>query len=300
MNESMQHLLLKVQPHVGKDTPKKAANLTTFVLLVILAWVLGRLAWQWVTPEPVAPPQVNSSSFSVRNASSPAYQLDKLVNRHFFGRYNEAAPVVKKEEAVIDAPRTKLNLTLVGLVASNDASRGLAVIANRGKQKTYGVGEAIEGTRVILRQVLIDRVILRNNGRDEALMLAGVDYNERNKSHAAPVQAKKTRTPSQGGGDFSAIKAEILNNPQALLKYITLSQEQNQDGLIGYRIGPGSDKRFFEQAGLENGDIAVRINGADLTNPAEMNRIWQSLSDSSEISLTVQRNGQLHDIYISL
>ncbi|WP_325891151.1 type II secretion system protein GspC [Grimontia sp. NTOU-MAR1] len=301
-NFGIKRSLVLAQPQLGKAFPASLAKWVTCLLVLILAWTLGRLVWVWVPN--AAPEDVSDTPAAVASVSTqgPAYQLDQLVNRHFFGRYSaKAAPVEKKPEPVVDAPRTRLNLTLVGLVASSEPDRGLAVIANRGSQKTYGIGEAIEGTRVILRQVLNDRVILRNNGRDEALMLAGVDYN---KASSSPVptraKAKPTIPQNTGQADLSNVKAEIMNNPQSLLKFITLSQERNEEGLVGYRLGPGGDSRLFEQAGLQAGDIAVGINGADLTNPAEMNRIWQSLSDASEISLTVQRDGQLHEIYIGL
>lgn len=286
------------QPQLGKAFPATLAKWVTMILLLLLAWVLGRLVWFGV-PEPASSLTAGSAVVSVSGtAQAPAYQLDQLVNRHLFGRYNATpGPVEVKPQPVVEAPRTKLNLTLVGLVASSEPERGLAVIANRGAQKTYGIGEAIEGTRVMLREVFSDRVILRNNGRDETLMLAGVDYNEKAPA-SRPAQPREA--VRNGGSDLSAVKNEILNNPQALLKYITLSQENGEGGLMGYRLGPGSDNRLFVESGLEAGDIAVSINGADLTNPAEMNRIWQSLSDASEISLTVQRDGQLHEIYISL
>ena len=300
-NFGMKRLGNFAPPQLGKDAPATAAKWVTRILLFILAWTLGRLLWVWFVPADATVVSSIPSQVSVGQVT-PAYQIDQIVNHHIFGRFSEkTAPVPKKPEPVVDAPRTRLNLTLVGLVASSEPERGLAVIANRGSQKTYGIGEAIEGTRVTLRQVLNDRVILRNNGRDEALMLAGVDYNARGQSK--PATRSKASAPvrrNTGKPDLSNVKAEILSNPQALLKYITLSQEQGENGLVGYRIGPGSDSRLFDEAGLKSGDVAVGLNGADLTNPAEMNRIWQSLSDASEISLTVQRDGQLHDIYISL
>ncbi|PKF51398.1 type II secretion system protein GspC [Enterovibrio nigricans] len=286
------------QPQLGKDFHVYLSKWVARLLILFLAWTLGRLLWVWFEPTSV---EANSqpTAFVASTNTTPAYHIDQLALHQFFGEFNaKSAPIEPKPQPVVEAPKTKLNLTLVGLVASSEPERGLAVIANRGSQKTYGIGEPIEGTRVTLRQVLNDRVILRNNGRDEALMLAGVDYNQPNK---APVRkAPAQQRASSGDSDLSAIKAEIMNNPQALLKYLTLSREQNETGLIGYRIGPGSDSRLFTDAGLQTGDIAVGINGADLTNPAEMNRIWQSLSDASEISLTVQRGGQLHEIYISL
>ena len=50
------------------------------------------------------------------------------------------------------------------------------MIANRGTQATYGINEEIEGTRAKLKAVLIDRVIIDNSGRDETLMLEGIEY----------------------------------------------------------------------------------------------------------------------------
>ncbi|MDD1783579.1 type II secretion system protein GspC [Enterovibrio sp. ZSDZ35] len=288
------------QPQLGKEFHTRLAKWVACLLILFLAWTLGRLVWVWFEP---TIDQVGTQPQAVVTASStaPAYHVDQLARHQFFGEFNaKVAPVEPKPQPVVEAPKTKLNLTLVGLVASSEPERGLAVIANRGSQKTYGIGEPIEGTRVTLRQVLNDRVILRNNGRDEALMLAGVDYNQPNQQNKRPVKQAPAQQRASAGSDLSSVKAEIMNNPQALLKYITLSREQNESGLIGYRLGPGSDSRLFKDAGLQTGDIAVGINGADLTNPAEMNRIWQSLSDASEISLTVQRDGQLHEIYISL
>lgn len=66
-----------------------------------------------------------------------------------------------------DAPKTRLNLVLVGAVASSNPKLSLAVIANRGTQATYGINEEIEGTRAKLKAVLVDRVIIDNSGRDE-------------------------------------------------------------------------------------------------------------------------------------
>ncbi|WP_407331893.1 type II secretion system protein GspC [Enterovibrio sp. 27052020O] len=303
-NFGIQRLMDWAQPQLGKEFPVKAAKWTTLLLLLVLAWTLGRLVWFWVTP-PLVDVSSTAAVIAQSGQATPVYQLDQLANRHFFGRFSEKrAPVEKKPEPVVDAPRTRLNLTLVGLVASSEPERGLAVIANRGAQKTYGVGEAIEGTRVIVRQVLNDRVILRNNGNDEALMLAGIDYSTTGQQPTRNTPPATARPPANtdeaGASDLTNIKAEIMSNPQSLLKYITLSQEQGEAGLIGYRLGPGSDSRLFKEAGLQSGDVAVGLNGADLTDPAEMNRIWQSLSDASEISLTVQRDGQLHEIYIGL
>lgn len=294
--------IVNIAQQSGKHIPSIAARWVSSLLILILAWTLGRMAWIWV-PHELTIPQSSSSVTANDATSEQSYQLSSILRLNLFGRYDgDSAPA----ETLANAPKTTLNLKLVGLVSSSIASQGLAVIANGAVQQLYGIDETIDGTRVVLRRVLKDRVILSNSGRDETLMLDGLDYNQDTQA-AIPGRKKTEKTtgsktpPAQTGkADLSSIKAEILKNPQTLLKYITLSQERDGAGLIGYRLGPGSDNRLFNQAGLKAGDIAIGINNIDLTNPAEMNRIWQSLSDASEISLTVRRDGQLHKVYIGL
>ena len=49
---------------------------------------------------------------------------------------------------VTTAPKTRLNLQLAGVVASSDPSRSLVIIANRGNQETYFVGDNIRNNFV--------------------------------------------------------------------------------------------------------------------------------------------------------
>lgn len=288
-----------LQPRLTKAFSDTMAKWASRLLVFFLAWILGQRIWLFVETPVVSRVALVSTPINV-SGSSPvsANKIEQLINFNLFGLYNAGIPVV---ESVTNAPRTSLNLTLVGLVANSAPARGLAVIANSGSQSIYGIGETITGTGVVLRQVMADRVILRNSGRDEALMLEGVDYT---KGGQSLVTTEQQKSPSQSKNtdkaDLSEIKTEILKKPQALLKFITLSQEREGKNIIGYRLGPGSDPRLFKQSGLKNGDVAVSINNIDLTNPSEMNKIWQSLSDASEIILTVRRNGQLHKIHIGL
>ncbi|MFS1426027.1 hypothetical protein LMH73_002250 [Vibrio splendidus] len=38
--------------------------------------------------------------------------------------------------------------------------------------------------------------------------------------------------------------------------------------LVGYRVRP--ERALFDSVGLQDGDIAVELNGADLTEPSAM------------------------------
>ncbi len=246
--------------------------------------------------------QPESSSFSQWSPANSQAPIDKelldltpLQNGALFGTYSESkpAPVIQK---VVDAPKTRLNLVLVGVVASNDVTKNLAVIANRGSQATYGINEVIEGTRVKLKTVLPDRVIIDNSGRDETLMLEGVDYSKRSSAESrSQVSASREELNED---KIDAIRHAIAKNPQEIFQYVRLSQVKEDDAILGYRVSPGKDASLFESSGLQKGDIATEFNGFDLTEPDVMNKLALSLSELTEVNLKVLRDGQEYDIYI--
>lgn len=266
----------------------------TLTCLVFSAWIVGQLVWLLPKQDSSIVPWV-AKPISNQVAAS-RIDIRPLQNSHLFGVYNpQAAPVVAAPVQV-DAPPTRLNLTLVGVVASNEIERSLAVIANRGQQATYGLNEQIEGTRVTLKAVLADRVIIDNAGRDETLMLEGLDYGKPSTNNM--VQRAAPAPQEVVEDKLAAIRAAISQNPREVFQYVSLSQVKQDDRIVGYRVSAGRDPALFEAVGLQNGDIAVQLNGLDLTDPSAMTQVFESISDLTELNLTVERDGQQHDIYI--
>ena len=63
---------------------------------------------------------------------------------------------------------------------------------------------------------------------------------------------------------------------------------------------PGKDPTFFESAGLKNGDVAIQMNGFDLTEPREAAQALQSLKEEREVSLLLDRNSEITEILFSI
>ena len=270
-----------------------------WLLVVALAWILGRLVWSIAQPTP-APTPWQAKTVSVTASNRSGFQVSDVLGMNLFGRYQQDAPIIKKEPVRQDAPETKLNLTLVGVVASSEPSTSLAVITHRGKQNTYGLNEAIDGTRATLQAVYVDRVIIRNSGRDETLMLDGVKYGNETSRPAPARSVPGTEPEPEPESELGRIKQEILEKPQSLFSYIRLSQVKRDGELVGYRVNPGKERALFDAVGLQADDLAVSLNGNDLTDPTVMAKLWAELSDAADFTLTVEREGQLHDIYIEL
>ncbi|MEC7939695.1 MAG: type II secretion system protein GspC [Pseudomonadota bacterium] len=285
----------------GLVLQQQLSVLSCSVLIAASAWIVGQLVW-FVEPveQTIVPWQAMVSSTAT---SQSTLDMSSLQQSHMFGTYNpnKPKPVVVEQPLVKDAPKTRLNLVLVGVVASSNPELSLAVIANRGKQATYGSNEQIEGTKAQLKTVLADRVIIDNSGRDETLMLEGIDYKRLAVSEPTPRRASSSvrgNNPVSEEEELDEIKAKIMKDPQQIFQYVRLSQVKRDNSVIGYRVSPGKDSVLFDSVGLQNGDIATQLNGQDLTDPAAMGEIFRSISELTELNLVVERAGQQHQIFI--
>lgn len=282
----------------NKELQRYASDGLAVIMLIWSAWLVGKIVWMLPADSSSVVTWKPSAS---GNTPSHSKELDlsNVHQSHLFGQY-QANTDTKPKPVVQDAPKTQLNLILVGVVASSERNLGLAVIANRGQQATYGISERIEGTRAKLKAVLNDRVIIDNAGRDETLMLEGIDYKklEVSEPRRAIVSNVQGNNPASAEDKIETIRNEITENPQKIFDYVRLSQVKKDDQVIGYRVSPGQDPELFNSVGLQNGDIAIRLNGEDLTDKDSMGKIFQNISELTELSLTVERDGQQHDIYI--
>ena len=127
---------------------QSVTRLLTYLLVVILAWVLGRLVWSIIEQSPVVA-RWQPSAITV-NTSQQQLPVNELLSLNLFGRYQENSAPILTKPVKQDAPQTQLRLTLVGVVANSTPSKALAVVTNNGKQNTYGINEVIDNTRAAL------------------------------------------------------------------------------------------------------------------------------------------------------
>ncbi|WP_077315187.1 type II secretion system protein GspC [Vibrio palustris] len=259
------------------------------------AWLLGETVW-------LIPEQEHSipawTAAHVTVSSKPSnLDITDLKKADLFGHYT-AQPVKEPSRSVaVDAPKTRLNLLLVGVVSSSNSHSSLAVISHQGSQDTYGIDETIDGTSVKLKAVLPDRVIINNGGRDETVMLNGLDYTKPTINKTSNTLTQSTQATQQ---QLRAIRNEIQKSPSAILKYVHMSQLKQGPVIMGYRLKPGANKALFESVGLQAGDVATKINGIDLTAQDALTKVMSALSNTKEINLTVERDNQVRTIEFAL
>ncbi|MBE0369800.1 type II secretion system protein GspC [Pseudoalteromonas aurantia] len=280
----------------------KLSRMVVLLAVIYIAYLLSQMFWLlWPQPANQALP----SQSALYSSSSNVINTQAITNQHLFGRADAKAQE-KPKPVVSDAPETTLNVRLTGIVAvSLDDAAGFAIIESQGKQLTYEVKESIQGTRATLSRVLPDRVILDVSGRFETLMLDGIEYS---KNVAMPVAAKSTgKSPKRkkssqlvASADISSQRDELLKEPGKLFDYIRISRAMKEGQLIGYRLSPGKDPELFRKMGLKNNDLAVAINGYQLTDMKQAMSAMNELRNSSDASITIERDGQTISVQFSL
>ena len=273
---------------------QKAPRVASIVLGGLLAYQFALLTWslfpvqdakyQWVVPK-------------VKTAAKDSeINTLKLQQLHLFGKPLSSNAVVKKNSSVSSAPKTKLNLTLVGVVAASDPDYSSAIISHKSKQDSYFIDSEIEGTGATVSEIYEDRVILDVDGVLQTLMLDGVDgLKQQNNRQTKAVRNEETKAKS-----VDLDRSALLKDPGKLTDYIRISPYRQDGAIVGYRLRPGKDRTLFEQAGLKNNDLAVELNGVDLTDTQQAFSLMKDFPTMTDLSLTVERNGQLHELYLNI
>lgn len=261
------------------------------LLAVAAAWQAAALTWsaiEVITTEPTLPPPARIAAQS--ETGNAATSMASVATMHLFGTAETAPETLAA--AAADAPETRLNLKLRGILAADPSEYSRAIIGSGNEDKVYSVGAALPGGANV-EAVLADRVVLRRAGRLETLRLprdtadSGVSYEE-------PPAREETAQP-----DFAQMRQEIVQDPTRLSELLRYSPVLENGEIRGYRVYPSRDRARFSQMGLQPGDVVTAINGTPLSDPGQAMEMLNNLTDASNITLTVERNGSPQDITLS-
>lgn len=313
-DNNVQLIQTKFQAQLTPGRQRTIATVLSVLLVLIALWWLAQLTWRVLTPADtliVAPQQASRAAVVSTNVSA-------LQNLNIFGDRSAPEPT----QTSIDAPETTLNVRLVGLVASAQPERSAAIIEQSGTQQTYIIGERINNSRATVEQILPDRVLLDNGGRREVLYMEGRDGSEAQLRVSAPNSNQasttgRTRSPSNDRAvtplpgssvrvqvdadpEVQQAVAAVREDPSAILQIINISPERNGQQITGYRLQPRDNVALFNALGLQTGDVALSINGYDLTDNAEALAAINELQDASRAIVQVRRGDQIIDLELQV
>ncbi|MFN3312258.1 MAG: type II secretion system protein N [Hyphomonas sp.] len=266
------------------------------MLALAAGLMLARLAWIAAGPEAGAaiPDLAMTQPASVTETQGTPSDSAILISSNPFRPGAVSVPVT--------AIPTSLNLRLTGLrSADGDDQGGTAVIIlPDGQQKRFTTGEIVV-PGAVLEAVTADRVFLRVNGQLEELsrLPGGL------RSFAVPPGAQATTqdaaapppAPPSSIAASSVADESTRVTPALLMSDIALQAETRGGAVSGYRVSPRG-AGHFEAAGLESGDIVLRINGQSIEG-MRPDMIQSSLVSSDDLALDVVRRGMIVRLQLS-
>lgn len=261
----------------------------SMLLVVLLAHALSQLTWQlWPVPGQGLPPPAVTAS-----ATQTGADYRQISSLHLFGR---SVQEPARTAAPVEAPDTRLNLTLRGILFNTESGLTRAIIAAPGRDdEPYQVGAQLPGGATI-DQIYADRVMLLRNGQYEMLRLP-------EETVAAPATtARRAQHPARGGaGGLAVVRQDIVRNPQRVANYLQ-GEPVNRagGGIVGFRVFAGQNRAVFEQSELEEGDIVTNVNGIQLDALDKAAEAMDQLASSDAVTITVLRDGAEHTLQIQL
>ena len=193
-----------------------------------------------------------------------------------------------------DAEGLQTGVVLIGTIAgSKELSYGIFKDSS-GMQEIFKVGESVFGLGV-LYGVKKDRVLLRQGEKTIEILLEDVEVIKEVKSTVSrgtpffPSFAKKI-----GSGTYMVDQRNVqqaIDNPNQLMTDARLRPNVvngKQEGFTLSEVKPGG---IYQSLGLQNGDVLLRINEYDISNPEKALQAFTALKGLERVQIDLIRAG---------
>jgi len=256
------------------------------LLVVTLGVLFGRLAWAALAPSDTPLPPSHTSSIAsgmslADNGEQPAMILTQI---NPFASQATATGAPTGTETTLD-----LKLSGVRAVEGNTTASSAVISFPDGAQKRFVPGDEVM-PGVVLVNVTGEAAHLSRNGLLEILSL--------NPGRTAPFAAP-TEPATAGALVMAAVAVPDASpiTPTALAADTVMMPEMRSGRVSGYRLEPRG-AGAFEAAGLESGDLILRVNGQAIEG-LQPEQIHQSVASGSDVALDVVRQGAIVRLRVS-
>lgn len=253
---------------LGAVRPRTLLAGLEVALAVALAAQAARLAWTLVTPlGPFGAAAAPQASARARADLSILASFDP-----FFRVSGAASPDGASGEGGA--------LVLHGVRAA-PGGRGSAILSIGGTQRAVAVGEEVEPD-VVLAAVAGDHVILDRGGARRRLGFPTPQPGAAAPPAAASLAPAEAAQPASG----AAI------DPRRLLAQTSLVPRVRDGRAAGYTVYPKGGSDVLRQAGLQQGDVLLAVDGVTLT-PERVSQLQEELAGASGAEIRFERAGQV-------
>lgn len=291
MSQAVQQLKSSL---LSATSNKSIIFIVSLILLLIFAWLLGQFMVQFFSASNTSEPQGKHSVVSALDARGfTSYVFGKPEKKVV---KNQPKPKIKTDEV----KRTRLNLTLVGIIDMGEQS--LALIQRSGKTLVVFKGDEIM-SRVVLSEVYSEEVVINNRGVHERLSLAAGKNKLLTTGKAKPVKVERKISNVVSASDnesLSKVAKALKKSPMSIAKFIKFKPINESGRWAGVKLWSKTDKQLFRDVGFEEGDMLIDVNGRSISELANNPNMWQEFLKESNFELIIERNGQEHTVSVDL
>ena len=264
-------------------------------------------------------PTINpSTSTNTRRVAVDTSQI-----RNLFGNFQATETVVVDQ----NVPETTLNLELQGIFTADDPEDSTAIVAQRGQSgQLFRIGDRLPGNAT-LEAVFTSYILIKRGSRTEKLAFddpsigqgfaAAGSAGSANPVSANPNVNQASRRAQDSLTRLDSVRERIANRSPQIASQRGISQtsqtrdlrsaisdfqnrlSENPSEVLqelgvsesggGYRIGGQVPQATLQQAGLQEGDVVLSVNGQSASSVMGSQNLMNQVMQSERARVEVQR-----------
>ena len=265
-----------------------------------------------LTPAPSDP---SGGAFPSPPAPRPWGDRTVILTRNLFNS-SLLAPAPPPPQQDLEA--TKLPLSLLGTAASPNTALSWAAVEDQSSRRTVvvRVDDDVVTNKARVTRIERKRIVLSENGVLRELVLSapkpttskaasarkrpkrprGRTRRPARPSRAAPVVAPQPAvapTATTPLSDANVNAAKLFSEARILPKYV--------DGaLVGMQVNTIQPGSFFEEAGVQEGDVITEVNGITIDSPEKSAQVFSEVSEATQLTIGIDREGGRTTLNVTL
>lgn len=192
-----------------------------------------------------------------------------------------------------DLQNKEIDILLLGTV-SGPPELSYAIFAdNKGTQEVFKIGESVFGIG-ILKAVKKDKVFIKSDTRVIEIPFEDLKIREVKKKTSETTLSNNLFARKIGSNSYIVDQNKIqqmISNPSQMMTDARLKPNVvngKEEGFILSEVKPGG---IYSALGLQNGDILLRINEYDISDPERALQAFTALRGLDRVQLDLIRNG---------
>lgn len=258
-------------------------------------------------------PKEISKTSPRRPPNSPVMSRDffqPIIVRNGFSSVGEIPPEILPK-GVEAAPKNEdpvpsnLPLNLIGTLVHSNPLKSIAAIELKSKNQisSYSPGKEIEGLAKI-EKVERGKVILRNLSSDRLEFIEMKDANKvtfDTKPKTIAGDGKESIIQKSGDNRFelkrSDLEEKLKDISSILMQARAVPAKRPGSGeTYGFRLLEIQPDSIYTQLGLQVMDVITGVNGTPVTTQQQALEMYQTLRNSPNIKITVERGGKSEEL----